>query len=161
MTNFNLLTDADIAARGNLMLDKENRVDPTSLAIEDRLENLSVLLAYKEMLDERFAEALKLYEDSIDIADFDGTYKVGNRKVTFKVKEVINAKAIGLTNEKLKADYNIADSIISVDTKTIATLKKDKLYDAYVAQIPEVLDAIRDGKLSQPTIIKTKTSTVK
>lgn len=161
MTNFEMLTAADIAARGNLMLDKEKRVDPNSLSTEDRLENLSVLLAYKEMLDERFAEALKLYEDSIDIKDFDGTYKVGNHKITFKVKEVINAKAIGITNEGLKSAYNIADSIISVDTKTIATLKKDKLYEAYVAQIPEVLDAIRDGKLSQPTIIKTKTSTVK
>ena len=160
MKNFEILTDADIAARGNLMLDKENRVDPTSLATEDRLENLSVLLAYKEMLDERFAEALKLYEDSIDIKDFDGTYKVGNHKITFKVKEVINAKAIGLTNEGLKSAYNIADSIISVDTKTIATLKKDKLEEAINAQIPEVLDAIRDGKLSF-TKTKTKTSTVK
>ena len=160
MNNFEMLTAADIAARGNLMLDKEKRVDPNSLSTEDRLENLSVLLAYKEMLDERFAEALKLYEDSIDIKDFDGTYKVGNHKITFKVKEVINAKAIGLTNEGLKSAYNIADSIISVDTKTIATLKKDKLEEAINAQIPEVLDAIRDGKLSF-TKTKTKTSTVK
>lgn len=161
MNNFDILTAADIAAKGNLMLDKEKRVDPNSLSPEDRLENLSVLLAYKKMLDERFAEALKLYEDSIDIKDFDGTYKVGNHKVIFKVKDVIEAKAIGITNEGLKSAYNIADSIISVDTKTIATLKKDKLYDAYVAQIPEVLDAIRDGKLSTPTIIKTKTPIVK
>ena len=160
MNNFEMLTAADIAARGNLMLDKEKRVDPNSLSTEDRLENLSVLLAYKEMLDERFAEALKLYEDSIDIKDFDGTYNVGNHKITFKVKEVINAKAIGLTNEGLKSAYNIADSIISVDTKTIATLKKDKLEEAINAQIPEVLDAIRDGKLSF-TKTKTKTSTVK
>lgn len=160
MTNFEMLTAADIAARGNLMLDKEKRVDPNSLTTEDRLENLSVLLAYKEMLDERFAEALKLYEDSIDIKDFDGTYNVGNHKITFKVKEVITAKAIGLTNEGLKEVYNIADSIISVDTKTIATLKKDKLEEAINAQIPEVLDAIRDGKLSF-TKTKSKTSTVK
>lgn len=160
MNNFEMLTAADIAARGNLMLDKEKRVDPNSLSTEDKLENLSVLLAYKEMLDERFAEALKLYEDSIDINDFDGTYKVGNHKITFKVKEVINAKAIGLTNEGLKSAYNIADSIISIDTKTIATLKKDKLEEAINAQIPEVLDAIRDGKLSF-TRTKTKTSTVK
>ena len=160
MNNFDMLTAADIAAKGNLMLDKEKRVDPNSLSTEDRLENLSVLLAYKEMLDERFAEALKLYEDSIDIKDFDGTYKVGNHKITFKVKEVINAKAIGLTNEGLKTAYNIADSIISIDTKTIATLKKDKLEEAINAQIPEVLDAIRDGKLSF-TRTKTKTSTVK
>lgn len=160
MTNFEMLTAADIAARGNLMLDKEKRVDPNSLTTEDRLENLSVLLAYKEMLDERFAEALKLYEDSIDIKDFDGTYNVGNHKITFKVKEVITAKAIGLTNEGLKEAYNIADSIISVDTKTIATLKKDKLEEAINAQIPEVLDAIRDGKLSF-TKTKSKTSTVK
>ena len=95
MTNFEMLTAADIAARGNLMLDKDNRVDPNSLSTEDKLENLSVLVAYKEMLDERFAEALKLYEDSIDINDFDGTYNVGNLKITFKVKEVITAKAIG------------------------------------------------------------------
>ena len=160
MNNFEMLTAADIAARGNLMLDKDKRTDPSSLTSEDRLENLSILLAYKEMLDERFAEALKFYEDSIDIDDFNGTYNVGNRKVTFKVKEVVNAKAVGLTNEGLKQAYNIADSIISVDTKTIATLKKDKLEEAINAQIPEVLDAIRDGKLSF-TKTKTKTSTVK
>ena len=160
MNNFEMLTAADIAARGNLMLDKDKRTDPSSLTPEDSLENLSILLAYKEMLDERFAEALKFYEDSIDINDFDGTYNVGNHKVTFKVKEVVNAKAIGLTNEGLKQAYNIADSIISVDTKTIATLKKDKLEEAINAQIPEVLDAIRDGKLSF-TKTKTKTSTVK
>ena len=160
MDNFDMLTAADIAAKGNLMLDKEKRVDPNSLSPEDRLENLSVLLAYKEMLDKRFAEALKLYEDSIDIKDFDGTYNVGNHKITFKVKEVINAKAIGLTNEGLKSAYNIADSIISIDTKTIATLKKDKLEEAINAQIPEVLDAIRDGKLSFTKSL-TKTSSVK
>ena len=160
MNNFEMLTAADIAARGNLMLDKDKRTDPSSLTPEDRLENLSILLAYKKMLDERFAEALKFYEDSIDIDDFNGTYNVGNHKVTFKVKEVVNAKAIGLTNEGLKQAYNIADSIISVDTKTIATLKKDKLEEAINAQIPEVLDAIRDGKLSF-TKTKTKTSTVK
>ena len=155
-----MLTAADIAARGTLMLDKDNRVDPNSLSTEDKLENLAVLVAYKEMLDERFTEALKLYEDSIDIKDFDGTYNVGNHKITFKVKEVVNAKAIGMTNEGLKQAYNIADSIISVDTKTIATLKKDKLEEAINAQIPEVLDALRDGKLSF-TKSMTKTSSVK
>ena len=160
MNNFDMLTAADIAAKGNVLLNKENAVDPATLTTEDRLENLSILLAYKEMLDERFAERLKAFEDSIDIADFDGTYKVGNHKITFKVKEVINAQAIGLTNEGLKSAYNIADSIISIDTKTIATLKKDKLEEAINAQIPEVLDAIRDGKLSF-TKSKTKTSSVK
>lgn len=160
MNNFDMLTAADIAARGNLMLDKDNRVDPNSLSTEDKLENLAVLVAYKEMLDERFTEALKLYEDSIDIKDFDGTYNVGNHKITFKVKEVVNAKAIGMTNEGLKQAYNIADSIISVDTKTIATLKKDKLEEAINAQIPEVLDALRDGKLLF-TKSMTKTSSVK
>lgn len=161
MTNFEFLTAADIAARGNLMLDKEKRVDPNSLSPEDRLENLSVLLAYKKMLDERFAEALKLYEDSIDEQDFSGTYKVGNHKVTFKVEPSYTGKALGITNKKLKEDYHIADSIISIETKEMVSLKKDKLYEAYVAQIPEVLDAIRDGKLSKPTMIKTKTPVVK
>lgn len=161
MNNFEMLTAADIAARGNLMLDKDKRTDPSSLTPEDRLENLSILLAYKKMLDERFAEALKFYEDSIDEQDFSGTYNVGNHKVTFKVEPSYTGKAIGITNKKLKEDYNIADSIISVETKEMVSLKKDKLYEAYVAQIPEVLDAIRDGKLLQPTMIKTKTSTVK
>ncbi len=160
MNNFDMLTAADIAAKGNTLLNKDNTVDPNTLTTEERLENLSVLLAYKEMLDERFTERLKAFEDSIDEKDFDGTYKVGNHKITFKVKEVVNAKAIGLTNEGLKQAYNIADSIISIDTKTIATLKKDKLEEAINAQIPEVLDAIRDGKLSF-TKSKTKTSSVK
>jgi hypothetical protein len=43
----------------------------------------------------------------------------------------------------------------------MVSLKKDKLYEAYVAQIPEVLDAIRDGKLSKPELIKTKTFSIK
>lgn len=160
MKNFELLTDADIANKGNNLLNKDNGIDVASLSTDDKLENLATLLAYKEMLDERFAEAIKTYEDNIDLNDFDGTCKIGDKKVTFKVKEVINAKAIGLTNEALKQAYNIADSIISIDTKTIATLKKDKLEEAINAQIPEVLDAIRDGKLSF-TKSKSKTSTVK
>lgn len=160
MNNFEMLTAADIAAKGNALLNKDNAVDPNTLTTESKLENLATLLAYKEMLDSRFAEALKSYEDSIDINDFDGTYKIGEHKIIFKVKEVINAKAIGLTNEGLKQAYNIADSIISIDTKTIATLKKDKLEEAINAQIPEVLDAIRDGKLSF-TKSKSKTSSVK
>ena len=161
MNNFEMLTAADIAAKGNILLNKENAVDPATLTTEDRLENLAILLAYKEMLDERFAERLKAFEDSIDIADFDGTYKVGNHKITFKVDPSYTGKAIGITNKKLKEDYNIADSIIAVETKEMVSLKRDKLYEAYVAQIPEVLDAIRDGKLSQPELIKTKTSIVK
>ena len=160
MKNFELLTDADIANKGNNLLNKDNGIDIASLSTDDKLENLATLLAYKEMLDERFAEAIKNYEDNIDLNDFYGTCKIGDKKVTFKVKEVINAKAIGLTNEALKQAYNIADSIISIDTKTIATLKKDKLEEAINAQIPEVLDAIRDGKLSF-TKSKSKTSTVK
>lgn len=154
----NFLTNSDIATKGNTLLGSV--IDPSTLHTEDKLESLAVLLAYKEMLEERFAEKIKLLEDSIDEKDFDASIKVGDHKVTFKVKEVINAKAIGLTNEGLKSAYNIADSIISIDTKTIATLKKDKLEEAINAQIPEVLDAIRDGKLSF-TKSKTKTSTVK
>lgn len=154
----NFLTNSDIATKGNTLLGSV--IDPSTLHTEDKLESLAVLLAYKEMLEERFAEKIKLLEDSIDEKDFDASIKVGDHKITFKVKEVINAKAIGLTNEGLKSAYNIADSIISIDTKTIATLKKDKLEEAINAQIPEVLDAIRDGKLSF-TKSKTKTSTVK
>ena len=154
----NFLTNSDIATKGNTLLGSV--IDPSTLHTEDKLESLAVLLAYKEMLEERFAEKIKLLEDSIDEKDFDAAIKVGDHKVTFKVKEVINAKAIGLTNEGLKSAYNIADSIISIDTKTIATLKKDKLEEAINAQIPEVLDAIRDGKLSF-TKSKTKISTVK
>ena len=154
----NFLTNSDIATKGNTLLGSV--IDPSTLHTEDKLESLAVLLAYKEMLEERFAEKIKLLEDSIDEKDFDAAIKVGDHKVTFKVKEVINAKAIGLTNEGLKSAYNIADSIISIDTKTIVTLKKDKLEEAINAQIPEVLDAIRDGKLSF-TKSKTKTSIVK
>ena len=154
----NFLTNSDIATKGNTLLGSV--IDPSTLHTEDKLESLAVLLAYKEMLEERFAEKIKLLEDSIDEKDFDAAIKVGDHKITFKVKEVVNAKAIGMTNEGLKQAYNIADSIISVDTKTIATLKKDKLEEAINAQIPEVLDAIRDGKLSF-TKSKTKTSTVK
>ena len=161
MTNFDFknMRVEDIVGTGNALL-KEGGVDISTLSTDGKLTNLAVLLAYKELLDEKFANRLKEFEDSIDIKDFDGTYNIGKHKITFKVKEVINAKAIGLTNEKLKADYNIADSIISVDTKTIATLKKDKLEEAINAQIPEVLDAIRDGKLSFAKT-KSKTSSVK
>ena len=160
MKNFELLTDADIASKGNNLLNKDNGIDVASLSTDDKLENLATLLAYKEMLDERFAEAIKIYEDNIDLNDFDGTCKIGDKKVIFKVKEVINAEAIGLTNEELKKAYNIADSIISIDTKTIVALKKKKLEEAINAQIPEVLDAIRDGKLMFAKS-KSKTSTVK
>ena len=161
MKNFDYknMETKDIVGKGNALL-KEGGVDVSTLSIEDKKSNLALLLSYKEELDEIFADRLKEFEDSIDIKDFDGTYIIGKHTIIYKVKEVINAKSIGLTNEKLKADYNIADSIISVDTKTIATLKKDKLEEAINAQIPEVLDAIRDGKLSF-TKSQIKTSTVK
>lgn len=160
MKNFEMLTAADIAAKGNALLNAQEGTNIDALTTEEKIESLSTLLAYKEMLDKRFAESIKAYEDSIDEQDFDGTYKIGNHKITLKVKEVITAKAIGLTNEGLKQAYNIADEIISIDTKTIATLKKDKLEEAINAQIPEVLDAIRDGKLSFVKS-KSKTSSVK
>lgn len=155
------LTDKEIQTRGNALLNKDNAVDPNTLNTECRRENLAILLAYQKILETIFSESLKLYKDSIDVADFDGTYKVGNHKVTFKVEPSYVGKALGITNKKLKKDYHIADSIIAIETKEMVSLKKDKLYEAYVAQIPEVLDAIRDGKLSQPTLIKTKTSSVK
>ena len=67
MKNFELLTDADIANKGNNLLNKDNGIDVVSLSTDDKLENLATLLAYKEMLDERFAEAIKVYEDNIDL----------------------------------------------------------------------------------------------
>lgn len=155
---FKNLDAASIAAKGNALLAGDINLD--TLSLEDRMSSLGILLVYKKLLDERFTNAIKSFEDSIDVKDFDSSMTIGGYKVDFKVKEVINAKAIGLTNEGLKSAYNIADSIISVDIKTIATLKKDKLEEAINAQIPEVLDAMRDGKLSF-TKTKTKTSTVK
>lgn len=155
---FKNLDAASIAAKGNALLAGDTNLD--TLSLEDRMSSLGILLVYKKLLDERFTNAIKSFEDSIDVKDFDSSMTIGGYKVDFKVKEVINAKAIGLTNEGLKSAYNIADSIISVDIKTIATLKKDKLEEAINAQIPEVLDAMRDGKLSF-TKTKTKTSTVK
>ena len=141
-------TNKDIMDSGVALLKSgEGSLVIKDLSTEAKLENLSILLAYKKLLDERFESRIKEYKDNIDEQDFDGTYAVGNQKITFKVKEVINAKAIGLTNEELKKQYNIADSIISIDTKTIATLKKDKLEEAINAGIPEVMDAKNDGKL--------------
>lgn len=159
MENMKNLEASEIATKGNDLLVKGSDIF-NDLSVDERAKFLSVLLVYKKLLDERFANLIKDYEDSIPEADFNKTFNVGGHKVDFKVKEVISAKAIGLTNEGLKSAYNIADSIISVDTKTIATLKKDKLEEAINGQVPEVLDAIRDGKLSF-TKTKTKTSTVK
>ena len=112
------------------------------------------------MLDDRFSKQLQLLEDSISPDDFDASVQVGSHKVTLKVKEVIEAKAIGLTNEQLKTKYSISDDIISIDTKTIATLKKDKLELARAAQVTEILDAIKNGDLTCGKV-KTKTVTVK
>lgn len=151
------LNDKDIAIKGNTLL---GSVDPTTLTTEEKLDSLAVLLTYQAMLEKKFAERIKALEDSIDEKDFDASLKVGNSKVTFKVREVINAKSIGITNEGLKNAYGIADSIISVDTKKIFTLNKEALDEAINIKIPEVLDAIRDCKLSFSKV-KIKTSTVK
>lgn len=159
MENMKNLDAAEIAAKGNSILVKGSDLFK-DLTTDERAEFLAVLLVYRKLLDEKFTDLIKEYEDTIPEVDFDKTFNVGGHKVDFKVKEVISAKAVGLTNEGLKSAYNIADSIISVDTKTIATLKKDKLEEAINAQVPEVLDAMRDGKLSF-TKTKTKTSTVK
>ena len=159
MTNFELLTAADIAAVGNKLLNKEAE-EVAALSTSSKLEHLATLLAYKKMLDARFAEALKLYEDNIDLQDFNGVYNIGKHKVTFKVNDEIVADTIGITREKLREDYNIADSIITKKESTMYTLNKKALEEAINNQIPEVLDAIRDGKLSF-TKSKTKTSSVK
>ena len=160
MNNFDFksMLEEDIAATGNVIL--KGKVDITTLTIDDKLTNLAVLLAYKKLLDKMFSDKIKVFEDLIDEADFKGTYNIGNHKIIFKVKEDVSVKITGATREKLRSDYNIADSIITKEEKVMYTLKKDKLYEAYLAQIPEVLDAIRDGKLSTPTIVKTKISDV-
>lgn len=146
MNNLDFLNNADIAAKGLTLLNKDG-VDVSTLSTEDKLESLAVLLTYRDMLEEKFNDRIKEFEDSIDNKDFDSTIKVGSHKVTFKVKEVVNAKALGLTNKELKDQYGIADSIISVDQKEIVTLHKDKLEEAIANNIPQVCDAIRDGKL--------------
>lgn len=152
----NNLSINDLVVKGNSILNQED-LNLDNYTTDQKLSDLSVLLVYKAMLDERFAKKIKEFQDSIDEQSFTGTVKVCDRKVTFKVKEVVTAKAVGLTNEELKKQYNIADSIISVDTKTIATLKKDALEDAINNSIPEILDAIRDGKL---TFTKTNSKVV-
>lgn len=152
----NNLSINDLVVKGNAILNQED-LNLDNYTTDQKLSDLSVLLVYKAMLDERFAKKIKEFQDSIDEQSFTGTVKVCDRKVTFKVKEVVTAKAVGLTNEELKKQYNIADSIISVDTKTIATLKKDALEDAINNSIPEILDAIRDGKL---TFTKTNSKVV-
>jgi len=159
MENFELKTmkDNDIVTRGNALL---GDIDISNLTIDDRIDSLAVLLTYKKMLDDRFSKQLQLLEDSISPDDFDASVQVGSHKVTLKVKEVIEAKAIGLTNEQLKTKYSISDDIISIDTKTIATLKKDKLELARAAQVTEILDAIKNGDLTCGKV-KTKTVTVK
>lgn len=149
----------EIAAKGIEILN-EKETDFASLSTENKLTNLATVLVYEKMVSETISKVIKLYEDSIDIKDFNGTYKVGNRKVTFNIEDSYTGKALGLTNKKLKEAYNIDDSIISIETKEMVSLKKDKLYEAYVAKVPEVCNAVRDGKLSQPTSLKTKTSTV-
>lgn len=152
----NNLSINDLVVKGNAILNQED-LNLDNYTTDQKLSDLSVLLVYKAMLDERFAKKIKEFQDSIDEQSFTGTVKVCDRKVTFKVKEVVTAKAVGLTNEELKKQYNIADSIISVDTKTIATLKKDALENAINNSIPEILDAIRDGKL---TFTKTNSKVV-
>lgn len=152
----NNLSINDLVVKGNALLNQED-LNLDNYTTDQKLSDLSVLLVYKAMLDERFAKKIKEFQDSIDEQSFTGTVKVCDRKVTFKVKEVVTAKAVGLTNEELKKQYNIADSIISVDTKTIATLKKDALENAINNSIPEILDAIRDGKL---TFTKTNSKVV-
>ena len=152
----NNLSINDLVVKGNAILNQED-LNLDNYTTDQKLSDLSVLLVYKAMLDERFSKKIKEFQDSIDEQSFTGSIKVCDRKVTFKVKEVVTAKAIGLTNEELKKQYNIADSIISVDTKTIATLKKDALEDAVNNSIPEILDAIRDGKL---TFTKTNSKVV-
>lgn len=152
----NNLSINDLVVKGNSILNQED-LNLDNYTTDQKLSDLAVLLVYKAMLDERFAKKIKEFQDSIDEQSFTGTAKVCDHKVTFKVKEVVTAKAVGLTNEELKKQYNIADSIISVDTKTIATLKKDALENAINNSIPEILDAIRDGKL---TFTKTNSKVV-
>lgn len=159
-TNKNL-TNKDIMNSGvELLKSGEGSVVITNLSTEAKLENLSTLLAYKKLLDERFESRIKEYKDNIDEQDFDGTYAVGNQKITFKLTPDIAAEAMGLTNEELKKQYNISNDIISIKENRIVSLNKKKLAEAVAQQIPEIMDAIKDKKLSYNET-KVKTFTIK
>ena len=133
------------------------QIDFDSLSTAEIKDLLAYVTIYQELLKERFTPVIDKLTNLIPDNLFNDTLNVDKLKVKLELKEVINAKAIGLTNAELKQKYGIADAIISEDTKTIVTLHKDQLDQAVNAQITEVLDAIKDGAL---TFSKDNTKTI-
>ena len=133
------------------------QIDFDSLSTAEIKDLLAYVTIYQELLKERFTPVIDKLTNLIPDNLFNDTLNVDKLKVKLELKEVINAKAIGLTNAELKPKYGIADAIISEDTKTIVTLHKDQLDQAVNAQITEVLDAIKDGAL---TFSKDNTKTI-
>lgn len=133
------------------------QIDFDSLSTAEIKDLLAYVTIYQELLKERFTPVIDKLTNLIPDNLFNDTLNVDKLKVKLELKEVVNAKAIGLTNAELKQKYGIADAIISEDTKTIVTLHKDQLEQAVNAQITEVLDAIKDGAL---TFSKDNTKTI-
>ena len=133
------------------------QIDFDSLSTVEIKDLLAYVTIYQELLKERFTPVIDKLTNLIPDNLFNDTLNVDKLKVKLELKEVVNAKAIGLTNAELKQKYGIADAIISEDTKTIVTLHKDQLEQAVNAQITEVLDAIKDGAL---TFSKDNTKTI-
>ena len=133
------------------------QIDFDSLSTAEIKDLLAYVTIYQELLKERFTPVIDKLTNLIPDNLFNDTLNVDKLKVKLELKEVINAKAIGLTNAELKQKYGIADAIISEDTTTIVTLHKDQLDQAVNAQITEVLDAIKDGAL---TFSKDNTKTI-
>ena len=133
------------------------QIDFDSLSTAEIKDLLAYVTIYQELLKERFTPVIDKLTNLIPDNLFNDTLNVDKLKVKLELKEVVNAKAIGLTNAELKPKYGIADAIISEDTKTIVTLHKDQLDQAVNAQITEVLDAIKDGAL---TFSKDNTKTI-
>ena len=133
------------------------QIDFDSLSTAEIKDLLAYVTIYQELLKERFIPVIDKLTNLIPDNLFNDTLNVDKLKVKLELKEVVNAKAIGLTNAELKQKYGIADAIISEDTKTIVTLHKDQLEQAVNAQITEVLDAIKDGAL---TFSKDNTKTI-
>jgi hypothetical protein len=141
---------------------------------QTKQDNAMILSAYEKILSSRIRASINKHIDNIGAIKFDqetifsvvSTDKDGNEvtesvTVTCSEEPTYNTSLKkGYTNEQLKNDYALPDSIILSSTKKIVSLNKSALYDALNSGDAAVTKAYDDGAITKcdKTFVKDITS---
>lgn len=150
-------TNKDIVLKSmGVILEPPTSDEVVAMTTEERRQLYSLMEAFKDFIGDKVSDITKGLNKLIQPDEWDSSVVVGNYEVAFSMKDKVSRK-VGDKNTsplEVKQKYNMADSLF--DTK----VNSKNLDEAIKNQIPEVMDAIRDG-LIVVTTSKTKDIEVK